>query len=307
MIWTKGDETSQRRSLIIGMGIFGLFAVMMFSFPLTRTASPILLGVYLGLLSAVASLSLSSKAEKRMAFNPAVFATLLLLSVIGTYFGYREISGWHHASLAKVIGQMVFLSGDNNPYANRENMLLLAEHTDKAMSLEPYAPILLRDSFLSYTDLSLKIGDEKLAEIFRNKALETAKRHLSMSPNDIYTHKIVATRLQVSNDVAMEHIGKAIELNPDDLQLYEYIKSFTLPTKQFNQALTYFEYYIPRFYNQKMNEDYAHIGKQAKQEERVIDILASIDLSRKYSLGSVEYAAEKKKLEQLIEDLQQDL
>lgn len=307
LIWTKGDDVSQRHSLFIGMGLMALFTVMMFSFPLTRTATPIFLGVYLALLAAMASFSLSSKAEKRVAFSHAICAILLLTSVVSTYFSYREISGWNHAFFAKALGEKVYQPGDNNRWATREMMLLGARHIDESMRLEPYAPILLHDNILHYTNLSLMLGDEKLADKFRIKALEAAVRHLKMSPYDSKIHMVVATRLQVPNKIAMEHIGKAIALDPANLQLYENMKSIASLTKQFDKALSYYEYYIPRFLNQKINEDYAYIGKQARQEERVINTLGRIDLTRRYTLGSAEYGAEKKKLEQLIEDLQQTL
>jgi len=307
LIWAKGDEASQRRSLFIGMGLMALFTVMMFSFPLTRTATPIYLGVYLGLLSAMASFSLSAKAERRVAFSSVVFAILLLLSVVGSYFSYRELSGWSHGFLAKAIGEKVFQPGENNPYANSRMMLLLAQHTDKAMEMEPYAPTLLRDSIITYTNLSLKTGDQKLADTYRNKALETALRHLSMSPYDSKTHMIVASWLQVPNEMAMEHIGKAIALDPANLQLFEQLKSIALPARQFDQALSYYEYYIPRFFNQQIHEDYAYFGMQANQQERVINTLSSIDLTRRFTPGSSEYETAKKKLDLLIEELQSSM
>ncbi len=102
----------------------------------------------------------------------------------------------------------------------------------------------------------------------------------------------------------MEHIGKAIAQDPGNLQLYEYLKGIALPAEQFDEALTYYEYYIPRFFNQKVNEDYAYIGKQAEQEERVINTLSGIDLSRKFTPESAEYDAAKKRLDQLLDDLQ---
>lgn len=304
LIWTSGDETSQRHSLFIGLGLMGLFTVMMFSFPLTRTATPIMLGIYLGLLSAMASFTLSSKAEKRIAFNPAVLSVLLLISVVGAYFSYREISAWNHGFLAKAIGEQVFKPGDSNPYATRRIMLLLAQHTDEALRLEPYASSLLRDSIITYTNLSLTIDHERLAETYRKQALDAAMRHLSMWPNDSKIHMIVATRLQVPNEMAIEHIGKAIALDPANIQLYEYLKSFTLPTEQFDLALSYYEYYIPRFFNPKMNGDYASLGKQANQRGRVMGNLRRIDLARHFTLGSAEYEEANNKFEQLIEDLQ---
>ena len=307
LIWTKGDETSKRNSLFIGMGIAALFTVMMFSFPLTMTATPICLGIYLGLLSAMASIPLSSKPEKRLAFNPIVFTILLLLLVAGATFGYREVTAWHQSSIARVISQSIFQPADNNPYLNRANMLMLAKHTDEAMDLEPYAPILLRESILAYTNLSLKIDHERLSEKYRKQALETALRHLGMSPNEIFIHMIVATRLQVPNEQAIEHIGKAIALNPDDLQLYEDLKSIALPTRQFDKMLSYYEYYIPRFYNQKMNEEYVYLGRQDNQQERVINVLGSIDLTRRFTPGSSEYNAAEKSLKQLIESLKRNL
>jgi tetratricopeptide (TPR) repeat protein len=307
LIWTRGDETSKRNSLFIGMGVTALFTVMMFSFPLALTAIPICLGVYLGLLSAMASIPLSSKAEKRVAFKPVVFVILLLLSVVGAIFGYREVTGWHQSSIAKVISQSIFQPADNNPYLNRPNMLLLAQHTDKAMDLEPNAPILLRESILAYTNLSLQIDHERLSEKYRKQALETALRYLRNTPNDIFTNMLVATRLQVPSEQAIKHIGKAIALNPDDLQLYEDLKSIALPTRQFEEMLSYYEYYIPRFYNQKMNEEYAYLGRQDNQQERVINVLSSFDLARRFTPGSSEYSAAEKKLEQLIESLKRSL
>jgi len=304
LIWTKGDDVSQRNSLIVGLGLMALFTVMLFSFPLTRTATPIFLGIYLAMVAAMASFSLSSKAEKRVAFGPVVFVVLLILSVVGAYFGQREISAWNHTFQAKALGERIFQPGDNNPYATRRMKLLLGQLTDDGISLEPYAPILLRDHIASYTNLSLTIDHERLAGEYRQKALDAAERYLGTFPYDSQNHMIVATRLGVPNEMAMEHIGKAIAQDPGNLQLYEYLKGIALPAEQFEEALTYYEYYIPRFFNQKVNEDYAYIGKQAKQEERVINTLSGIDLSRKFTPGSAEYNAARKRLDQLVDDLQ---
>ena len=115
---------------------------------------------------------------------------------------------------------------------------------------------------------------------------------------------IVATSLQVPNEIAMEHIGKAIALDPGNLQLYEYLRDIAFPAEKFAQALTYYEYYIPRFHNQRMNEEYAYIGKRAKQEGRVINTLAGFDLTREFTAGSAEYNAARKRLDQLVDELQ---
>jgi hypothetical protein len=268
-----------------------------------RTATPVYLGIYLALLSATGSFPLPSRAEKHLALSPAVWAVLLLLSGVGTYFGYREISGWHHSFLAKAIGEKVFQPGGDNRFSTTEMKLLLARHTDEGMRLEPYAPSLLSTHIITYTNLSLATDQQQLADEYRKKALEAAKRHLAMFPYDSRIHMIVGTRLQVPDEMAIEHIGKAIALDPANLQLYEDLKNIALPAKQFDKALTYYEYYIPRFFNQKMNQDYARIGMQAQQAERVINTLARIDLSRKFTPGSAEYSAAKKTLAKLIEDL----
>ena len=202
---------------------------------------------------------------------------------------------------------MLFPAGGESKLANRNNLLLLGKHTDEAMRLEPNSPILLRESILAYTNVSLTIDHERLAGEFRQKAHETAMRHLSMSPNEIFIHKIVATRLQVPEEEALEHIGKAIALNPDDLELYEDLKRIVLPTKQFDKALNYYEYYIPRFYNQKMNMDYVYLGTQTNQQQRVIDNLSRIDLSRKFAPDSSEFKAAEKNLSQSINQLQRSL
>ena len=233
-----------------------------------------------------------------------MWVPLLLLSLVGTYFSGRSISGWHQAYLAREIGQKVFQPGDNNRFATQRMMLLLAKHTDAAMDLEPYALDLLRDHIVTYANLSVRIKNPQLANEYQDKAFEAAMRFLSMSPYDINTHRVVAAVLQVPDKMAMEHIGKAIALDPANLSLYEDLKRIALPAKQFDQALSYYEYYIPRFYNQKMNEDYAYIGKQAKQEERVINTLGSIDLSKQFTPGSAEIKAAEQNLEQLIEELQ---
>ncbi|MFC1778369.1 O-antigen ligase family protein [Pseudomonadota bacterium] len=307
LIWTKGDETSQRHSLFFGMGLMALFTVMIFSFPLQRTAQPVYLGIYLAMIAAMASLSLSLKAEKRVAFGPAAFVVLLLSSVVSTYIGYREISGWNHAFLARALGEAVFKPGENNPYATRRIMLALAKLTEKSMELEPYAPRLLTDYIITYNFLAQQIGHERLAAEYRSKSFDIAKRYLATSPYDGHIHKIVATSLQVPTKTAMEHIGKAIALDPGNLQLYEYLRGIAFPAEKFAQALTYYEYYIPRFYNQRMNEEYAYIGKKTKQEERVINTLSRIDLSRKFAPGSGEYTAARKRIDELLDDLQRGL
>jgi len=305
-IWTEGDETSKRNSLFVGMGVAAVFTVMLFSFPMAFISVPICLGVFLGLLSAMASVPSSSKPEKRMAFNPLVLSVLLLISISGGAFGYRAVTGWHQSSIAKVISQSIFQPPENNQYLNRANMLLLAKHTDEAMRLEPYAPALLRESILAYTNLFLRIDHERLSEKYRKQALETALRHLSMSPNEIFIHKIVASRLLVSDEEAIDHIRKAISLNPDDLQLYQNLKNIALPAEQFDKMFSIYEYYVPRFYNQKMNEEYAYLGRQTNQQKRVIDVLGSIDLTKRFKSGSSEYSAAEKSLKQLITGLQRN-
>ena len=105
----------------------------------------------------------------------------------------------------------------------------------------------------------------------------------------------------------MEHIGKAIALDPGNLQLYDHLYNIAAPSKQFDQALSLLEFYIPRFYNQLMNKNYAYFGIMAKQEERVINTLRSVDLTRHFAEGSAKYAEEKRIREQLIAKLKQGL
>jgi len=303
-IWMGGNESSLRRSLFIGMGLMALFTVMMFSYPLQLTATPVFMGIYLALLAAIASFSLPSRVEKRLVFGPVLLVAFLLLSITGAYFGYREISAWNHGFAAKAIGEKVFQPVDENPFATRRNMLMLAQHADRSMELQPYATELLRDNITNYTNLSLTIDHERLAETYRQKALEAAMRYLSASPNDSLIHMIVATRLQLPPEMAMEHLGKAIALDPANEQLYESLKGIGLPNQYHDQMLTCYEYFIPRFFNQKINQEYAYVGQQAKQEERVINTLGRIDLSRNFTPDSSEYEQAQKDLQQLIQVLE---
>lgn len=118
-IWTGGDEGSWRHSLFVGMGLMALFTVMFFSFPLTRTATPMFLGIYLALLTAMAVFPDSSRSERRVAFGPMLVVPLLLLAVVGGYVGQREIAGWHHTFYAKALGERIFQPGENNRFATR--------------------------------------------------------------------------------------------------------------------------------------------------------------------------------------------
>ncbi|MFC1778301.1 O-antigen ligase family protein [Pseudomonadota bacterium] len=238
LIWTKGDDSSQRYSLFIGLSLVGLFVVMLFSFPLTQTATPMLSGVCVGLLAAMAVIPLSPKPEKRWTPGPAVYAMLLLVSVSSVYISYREALGWHHGSIAKGLNYKVFQPEENNPWATKELRLLMAQHIDEALRLEPYAPIMMRANIMAYSKLAVNISDEQLADEYRTKALNTALRYLKMWPYDSRIHMVIATRLSVPNEMAMEHIGKAIALDPGNLQLYDHLNSIAAPSKQFDQALS---------------------------------------------------------------------
>ena len=260
--------------------------------------------VYLSLLAAMAVLPTTSYAEKRLKFGPVLVVPLLFLAVAGAFVGQREIAGWHHTFYAKALGERIFQPGENNRFATRRMMLLLGEHTDKGISLEPYASILLRDHIASYTNLSLRIDHERLAGEYRQKALETAERYLATFPYDSQNHMIVATRLGVSNEKAMGHIGKAIELDPGNLQLYKYLDGIALPAGKFEEAMTYYEFYVPRFYNENMIQDYAYLGQQANLEQRAIDTLGRIDLSVRFAPGTAQYDAAKEKIARLVTALQ---
>ncbi len=302
-IWTNGSASHQRSSLFIGLGLTGLFSVMMFSYPLALTAPPIFLGIYLALLAAISSFSLPQEASKQLAFGPAIVMVLAVLAITGAYFGKRELSAWNHGFLAKALGERVFQQGGNNPYATQRFKLILAENVDESYKREPWAPDLNRDNIISYTNLSLFIDHERLAETYRQKALDAALSHLKSSPHDSHIHVVVATRLGVSADMAIEHIGKAIELDPANLVLFEYMKSITVPAREYEKAMTIYEFYISRFFNQKVNEDYAYFAKQAKMEDRAVDRLTDIDLSRHLKKGSDEYDKAEKSLSELIQRL----
>ena len=281
-IYVKGDDETRLYFYLLCGGVVGLFVVMFFSFPLSRTLQPAYMGIYFGTIAALAK---SSKASESRSFGIFKFFGCLLLAfvgVLGAGVGYKIATGNHHLWVAESLHQKI-----ENEFSDKEKYpdvspvrMQIAIGLAKSILNDPFNSRLSVDRFGLYTYLVLTEENLEHKAFYANLAKQQFQKAYQFMPYSGFLHNLNARMLKATGDVDGQEkaLLQAVRYAPGDARFVKGLVVLYIEKARLEEAFVIADKFMQRFYEGEMVLLYTYLAQETAHLQRGLDTLSSIDV-----------------------------